>query len=221
MSQRCPKCKRRLPRRKCPALGYQICAVCCGTKRLVEIHCPSDCGYLASSKAHPPAVIQRQQERDIIFAVPMLQELTTRQRELLLLLQSFLRGHQPSSRAMVDGDIAQASLALAETYETASRGIIYEHTAKLAAAAQLGAEIKTLIERTREKGFTISDSAIATVFRRIERAAKEASSSLPGDETAYVDWVKRVFGEGAAAATGSSKNKRQETEGSGLILPGR
>jgi hypothetical protein len=122
---------------------------------------------------------------------------------------------------MVDSDIAQASLALAETYETASRGIIYEHTAKLAAAAQLGAEIKTLIERTREKGFTISDGAIATVFRRIERAAKEASSSLPGDETAYVDWLKRVFGEGAAAATGSSGNKRQETEGSGLILPGR
>ena len=151
----------------------------------------------------------------------MLQELTTRQRELLLLLQSFLRGHQPSSRAMVDGDIAQASLALAETYETASRGIIYEHTAELAAAAQLGAEIKTLIERTREKGFTISDGAIATVFRRIERAAKEASSSLPGDETAYVDWLKRVFGEGGAAATGSSENKRQETEGSGLILPGR
>ncbi|SVD73437.1 uncharacterized protein METZ01_LOCUS426291, partial [marine metagenome] len=68
MSQRCPRCKRRLPRRKCPALGYQICAVCCGTKRLVEINCPSDCGYLASSKAHPPAVVQRQQERDIIFA---------------------------------------------------------------------------------------------------------------------------------------------------------
>jgi hypothetical protein len=202
-------------------LGYQICAVCCGTKRLVEINCPSDCGYLASSKAHPPAVIQRQQERDMIFTVPMLQELTTRQRELLLLLQSFLRSHQPSSLAIVDSDIAQASLALAETYETASRGIIYEHTAKLAAAAQLGSEIKTLIERTREKGFTISDAAIATVLRRMERAAKVASSSLPGNETAYVDWLKRVFGEDGAAAKGSSEKERQKTEGSSLIVPGR
>lgn len=157
----------------------------------------------------------------MIFTVPMLQELTTRQRELFLLLQSFLRSYQPNSRAIVDIDIAQASLALAETYETASRGIIYEHTAKLATAAQLGSEIKTLIEKTREKSFTISDGAIATVLRRMERAAKEASSNLPGGETAYVDWLKRVFGEGEAAATRSSENKRQKTEGSRLIVPGR
>ena len=114
----------------------------------------------------------------MIFTVPMLQELTTRQRELLLLLQSFLRSHQPSSLAIVDSDIAQASLALAEPYETASRGIIYEHTAKLAAAAQLGSEIKTLIERTREKGFTISDAAIATVLRRMERGWGGAGAEL-------------------------------------------
>lgn len=157
----------------------------------------------------------------MIFTVPMLQELTTRQRELLLLLQSFLRSYQPNSQAIVDSDIAQASLALAETYETASRGIIYEHKAKLATAAQLGSEIKTLIEKTREKSFTISDGAIATVLRRMERAAKEASSNLPGDETAYVDWLKRVFGEGEVAATRSSENKRQKTEGSRLIVPGR
>ena len=49
---RCPICQTRPAKRQCPARGDMICAVCCGTKRLVEIRCPSDCGYLAS---RPPA----------------------------------------------------------------------------------------------------------------------------------------------------------------------
>ena len=43
----------------------QICAVCCGTKRLVQISCPSDCPYLASAREHPPAVLVRQQQHDL------------------------------------------------------------------------------------------------------------------------------------------------------------
>src|SRR4029079_6022625 len=50
----CPLCGVRRARRGCPALGKQICAVCCGTKRLVEIQCPSDCAYLATAREHPP-----------------------------------------------------------------------------------------------------------------------------------------------------------------------
>ncbi len=51
----CPLCSQRKARRACPALGHQICAVCCGTKRLTQIPCPSDCVYLASAREHPPA----------------------------------------------------------------------------------------------------------------------------------------------------------------------
>src|SRR5262245_27935296 len=61
---RCPLCGERRARRACPALGKLICAVCCGTKRLVEIRCPSDCSYLASAREHPAAVVVRQQQHD-------------------------------------------------------------------------------------------------------------------------------------------------------------
>ena len=47
----CPLCGKRNARRACPALGHLICAVCCGTKRLTEIACPSDCGYLATARS--------------------------------------------------------------------------------------------------------------------------------------------------------------------------
>ena len=64
----CPLCGERTARRGCPALGQQICAVCCGTKRLIEIALPGDCVYLASAREHPPAVAVRQQQRDVATA---------------------------------------------------------------------------------------------------------------------------------------------------------
>ena len=54
----------------CPALDREICPVCCGTKRESEIRCPETCGYLSSSRAHPPAQVRRQQEGDIETLAP-------------------------------------------------------------------------------------------------------------------------------------------------------
>ena len=51
----CPLCGARKARRACPGVGRDICAVCCGTKRLVEIRCPATCGYLQSARVHPAA----------------------------------------------------------------------------------------------------------------------------------------------------------------------
>ena len=118
----CPVCNQRKARRACPALGKQICAVCCGTKRLVEIACPADCGYLSSARIHPPAVMQRQQELDRAMLLPLLQGLSERQARLFLMLG---RGHVAASalnlQRLVDEDIAQAAGALASTLETAGQ----------------------------------------------------------------------------------------------------
>ena len=146
MGQKCSLCRRRRGRRACPALGESICASCCGTKRLVEISCPADCPYLRSSQSHPPAAVQRQRERDLRFLIPLLEGMTERQHELTLLLQGLLRNDRPDAPAMLDDDVANAARALAETYETASRGIIYEHSAGTPSAERLSAEFRTLIE---------------------------------------------------------------------------
>ncbi len=39
-------CSNRKGKRSCPALGGEICQLCCGRHRLVEIACPSDCRWL-------------------------------------------------------------------------------------------------------------------------------------------------------------------------------
>src|SRR5437762_5779926 len=48
----CPLCSDRHGKRYCPAIAEQICAVCCGTKREIEIDCPSSCAYLKASRSY-------------------------------------------------------------------------------------------------------------------------------------------------------------------------
>ena len=217
MSQTCLLCERRRARRACPALGQQICAVCCGTKRLVEIKCPSDCSYLKFSQSHPPAVIQRQQERDLRFLMPFLHGLSERQQKLLLLVQLFLRGNRADEPALHDEDIAQAACALAETHETANRGIIYEHTPASLNAQRLAADLTALLEAQAKEGSRVLDGDAAVVMRRVEASARQAGTVLPGSETAYRSLLKRILRDPGSAAPVTT----EETGGSSLILPGR
>lgn len=218
MKPQCPLCTRRRASRECPAKGRRICPVCCGTKRIVEINCPPDCSYLRTSQAHPPAVVQRQQERDMLFVLPMIQGLSARQQEVLVLIQGYLRTERPDAAGLVDDDVARAARALAETYETASRGIIYEHVAALPAAARLGADIKALIERTRGQGITIRDTDLAVALRRIENAAGGASTALPGGEIAFLGLLKRILRD-PGPADQPAPDEQAGSGGSGLIIP--
>ena len=136
----------------------------------------------------------------MMFAFPLLHGLTTRQQELMLLVQGFLRGDRPDAPALVDDDVAQAALALAKTYETASRGVIYDHQATLPSAERLAGELKTLIEHSKGQGLKVGDTDIATVLRRIESAARGARATLPGEATAYLDFLRRILRDPATRA---------------------
>src|SRR5512133_3975440 len=86
----CPLCRQRAARRACPAVGREICPVCCGTKRLVEIACPSDCGYLAAAQSHPAAIVRRQQQHDLIFMTALMKGLTSPQKEIAWAILGFI-----------------------------------------------------------------------------------------------------------------------------------
>ena len=169
----CPLCNHRKAKRACPALNRQICAVCCGTKRLVEINCPSDCGYLSSARSHPPAVVQRQQEMDRAMLLPLLQGLSERQARLFLMLAALMSKHQSEGlQKLVDDDIAQATGALASTLETAGRGIVYEHRPASVAASRLMTELKTMVDEVVKNAGSALERDAAIALRRIEHAAK-------------------------------------------------
>jgi hypothetical protein len=203
----CPLCGERKARRACPALGKQICAVCCGTKRLVEIACPSHCPYLASAREHPPAAVVRRQQDDLGAIVGFMDDLNERQSRLFFLLLTFIATH-PGTRTgaaarndfetltldtLVDKDVADALGAVAATYETAVRGVIYEHRAPSPHAERLTHELTPLLaEAGRHSGPGFPRDA-AVVLRRVESAAREAMSRTESGRRAFLDLVGRIM----------------------------
>ena len=158
----CPLCRQRAARRRCPALGRDICAVCCGTKRLVEITCPPDCGYLKASQAHPPASVRRQQERDLGFLMAMHEGLSPAQSELFWAILTFVVGFRADPlMKVVDDDLSDGAAALAATYETAGRGVIYEHRPQSLVAQRFVTDLQAFLgtlaaEATRRRRGTSS-----------------------------------------------------------------
>jgi hypothetical protein len=190
----CPVCRQRKARRECPALGQTICTVCCGTKRLVEINCPSDCVYLASAREHPAAVIRRQRERDVAALLPTIRHLTERQYQLFFLFQTQVSRYQPEGFArLVDEDVAEAAGAYASTLETAGRGIIYEHAPQSLPASRLVKEFQTLLVQIKEQGATIHDREAAIVLRAVEQGARETRKHAEGGDTAYLSLMGRLL----------------------------
>ncbi|MFQ6070860.1 MAG: hypothetical protein ACE5LC_10110 [Candidatus Aminicenantales bacterium] len=49
---RCGHCQKRKGKRNCPALGIELCNLCCGILRQKEIHCPPHCSFLVKHKAY-------------------------------------------------------------------------------------------------------------------------------------------------------------------------
>lgn len=189
----CLLCGTRKAKRGCPALGRDICPVCCATKRHVEISCPPDCGYLSSSRAHPAAVVQRRQERDMRFLVPRIAELTETQYRLLMLAQALVVQHARSaSPAPIDTDVAEGIASVAATLETAGKGIIYEHRATAIPAQriadEISAAIRDLVTRAGADGARLERDA-AKALRALERTARDAQKDLPDAARPEASWL--------------------------------
>ena len=105
-------------------------------------------------------------------------------------------------------------MALSSTFETAVRGVIYEHRAASAPANRLASALKSAIEGARPST-TPSDRDAAVVLRRIEQAARELRTLDPSGR-AFLDLlartIKRPDGDSGAGATPS--------DGPRLIVPG-
>lgn len=227
MTTLCPLCGTRKPKRFCPALHRHICAVCCGTKRMTEIHCPSTCGYLSSARAHPPAIVQRRHERDLQFLLPLLSELSEPQYRLLLFFQGITLEHSGSALpALHDSDVAEAASTVAATLETAGKGIIYQHQATSAPARRLAGALEEALRRltaaagARQQALE-RDAAVA--LRQLSRAATEAGRALAGDEApVYLRLLGRLM---ASPEARNALRESAEPSGEGtpprLVIPGQ
>jgi hypothetical protein len=213
----CPVCNQRKARRECPALAQTICTVCCATKRLVEINCPASCPHLAAAREHPAAIVKRQQERDVAMLLPTISELTERQHQLFFLLQTAIARHTPDGFARLnDDDVAGAASALAATFETAARGVIYEHAPESPVAHHLANDLRAILEEMRKQGAKIFDHEIAVVLRAIEHGAREVRGQSEGDATTYLALMGRLLQMQRSARSEPAKDQAPP---SSIVLP--
>lgn len=212
----CPVCNQRKARRECPALHQTICTVCCATKRMVEINCPPDCPHLAAAREHPAAAVKRQQERDVAILLPTIRELTERQYQLFFLFQTTIARHTPEGFARLnDDDVADAAGALAATFETAARGVIYEHAPESLVARRLADDLRSMLEEMKKQGAKVFDHEVAVVLRAIENGAREVRRQSDGDAAAYLTLIGRLLQVNRMAKSEDSKDQAQ----SSIVLP--
>jgi hypothetical protein len=195
----CPLCGTRRARRGCPALDKQICAVCCGTKRLVEIQCPSDCPYLGNAREHPPAAVVRQQQRDMGVLAQFMRDFNERQSQLFFLIATFLARYQaPELQPLIDDDVREAAAALAATFETASRGVIYEHRPTSLSAERLVGALKPLLAEVGKGAGSAFERDAGVVLRRVEDAARDARALEPDNRRVLLDVIGRLIAKAPA-----------------------
>ena len=200
----CPLCQKRPAKRACPALGREICTVCCATKRLVEIQCPDDCRHLEAGQRHPAAVVKKQIDRDVALLMTTVGRLSEQQLQLYFVLQSMVLSYKPEGLArLVDSDVALATGALASSLETASKGLIFDEATSSMVAEGLRHAMKPAIDEVTKGGGSRAEREVAVILRAIERGARHEGGQIPDGETAYLELVERVFGKRTAPATPS------------------
>jgi hypothetical protein len=212
----CLSCGRRKAKRDCPALGRQICTVCCATKRLVEIACPSDCGYLTAARQHPAAVVQRQKTRDLAFLVSTWQGLTELQSRLAMIFQSVVVKHQSAAvPRLLDGDVEEAARTLSRTLETSAKGVIYEHQADSLPAQRLVVALKTVLAELEADGSRSFERDAIPALRSLEQGASDAARLLGPGDTAFLDLLARL----ASAHEAEPEEPPSQRDAPRIVIP--
>ena len=191
----CPLCRERRGKRLCPAKGEEICAHCCGTKRRVEIDCPSDCAYLTGSHAPGWEGRETERRRDARRLAPFIEGLSDVQARLFFLALAGITALRARRRDLDDALLAQAVAALRKTVETRARGILYDHQADDARAQGLVFELRQMLEAHDEAGGEVGpeDRDLLPMLLALD-AATAATVAEREDPVAFLDTALRLVG---------------------------
>ena len=208
---RCPLCSERSAKRFCPAKQTMICAICCGTKREVEIDCPGSCVHLKAGRSY-------ESERKTIDADLAARAKSFNQNFLnefgpfLELLGRAVAEERLTSPWLVDADVLDVYKALHKTMKTLSGGIYYETLPESTAGHSLFRKLKTFLDALMSPGpeaqhRPLRVSEILGLLDFLLLAVDVNSSGRPRSRQ-YLDWVTHASGVSQPPA-----------ESSRLILP--
>jgi hypothetical protein len=150
--------------------------------------------YLSTAQRHPAAAVKRQQEHDLMTLMGALGALSEVQLQMFFVLHTSISRFARST-SITDGDVAEAVAALAGTFETASRGVLYEQAASSPSAEALRRELKTLLERMGDQRGARFDREVVPVLRGIERGARHEAAGIGSGPIDYLSLVARILHE--------------------------
>ncbi|MGH9357737.1 MAG: hypothetical protein ACRD22_11875 [Terriglobia bacterium] len=203
-------CQKRKAKRFCPAKSAMICAICCGSEREVTIDCPPDCSYLIASRGHyedrhaPSSDKMPFAERRIPRAVLVAHE------ELFLKLSYVICDGAQENPALVDSDVIAAMQALAETYETLTKGILYENLPDHRAQRELYDALKKAVEEYKNREgqglaavTSVRDPEIRDALIVLTQTSAARSNGRPKGR-ALIDLMRSQFKRGTFSRAASS-----------------
>ena len=207
----CPLCSERAAKRYCPAKDTKICAVCCGTKREIEIDCPSSCSYLKASRSYEsekpipdPEVAAKAQQFGADFVA--------QHHALLDILTLAIVEERMNSDWLVDNDVIEVLKALKATMKTLSGGIYYEALPEGPIRQALFRRVKEILDHLMEVD-PAADRPVLKVSEAMDvldflTFVAEANSSVRPKSRRYLDWISERFAA-----------RMQAQQPSGLIIP--
>jgi hypothetical protein len=168
--------------------------------------------------------VQRRQEKDLRFLLPLVSDLTEPQYRLLLLFQGIVLQHAATAvPLLLDEDVTAAATAVAATLETAGKGIIYQHQASSLPAQRLATRMEAALREVTAKAGSQAaalERDAAAALRRLAHTSEQAVKALPEDEKpVYLKLLGRLM-SGAPTAAAEPGDSAAAQAGTGLIIPG-
>lgn len=154
--------------------------------------------------------------------VELLRDLNEAQARLYLSLSRFLMAYKaPDLQNLIDEDVESAARALASTYRTAAKGVLYDHPANSLPAERLTRELKSFLSEVRQHSAPASDQECAAVLERLADAvaAERAGLAQPVQGRGYLAFVERVLGKGEPDSGDGHVSSDERSGGPRLILP--
>jgi hypothetical protein len=206
----CPLCSTRAAKRYCPAKETQICAVCCGTKREIDIDCPSSCTYLKASREYEaekpiiePELMAKVRKYDNSFV--------HRYNHVLMAINQSVIEERMAAPWLVDHDVVAVYNCLGTTMKTLSSGIYYESipegNVRLSLFRRLKASLDELMKPDPTGAHPVLKAAEAVDVLDFVTFAVQMNSSVRPRSRRYLDWLCETFGY------------PQPQQSSGLIIP--
>ncbi|MBI1898759.1 MAG: hypothetical protein HYS04_19825 [Acidobacteria bacterium] len=179
-----------------------ICSLCCGTEREVNVDCPLDCPYLQEARQHEkPPVLNPDDfpNRDIRITDRFLED----NEPLLTFLARRLAEAALEVPGLIDFDVRESLQSLIKTYRTMQTGLIYESLPSNPLAAHVFRRVQAAAGEIREEVargsgvHSIRDADVLGVLVFLERLELQHNNGRRKGR-AFIDFLRQFFPQRSA-----------------------